>query len=31
MIRKRLAATGGNKSVGLGGVPDEILKMGGQA
>jgi hypothetical protein len=31
MIRKRLAATEGNKSVGLGGVPDEILKMSGQA
>jgi hypothetical protein len=30
MIRKRLAAIGGNKSVGIGGVPGEILKMGGE-
>ena len=31
IIRKRLAATGKNKSVGPEGIPGEILKVGGEA
>ena len=31
VIRKRLAKTGGNKSVSSDGVPVEILKLGGEA
>jgi hypothetical protein len=31
IIRKRVAAIGNNKSIGLGGISGEILKLGGEA